>query len=374
MLLIAAGLDTILAVTVMLRLAFRLEQYRPPKVRDMPLGDEAPSVSICIPARNERHAMAGCLERVLASDYEKLEIIVFDDNSDDETSVLIRSFAHAGVRFVPGTKLPEGWLGRIHALDVLTQEASGSYLLFMDVDTYITPSTVRQSVALLRQADKTMLSVLPSRYDVWRASTLFGPLRYFWQLLLSSYRRPTASGAFLMVKRDELVRLGGFARFKNEVLAETRLAAAFGRAYMYVMDGGRLGVGDEKKWRSQIETSRRILYPLMRGTRIFGAVIALFLFVFPFIGITIALVTGWWLLFLMFVVLLGAFSLLYGMYTHAVWHGKWWLGVLVWPIVIVQECIVFISSVVGYWRHTITWKGRPITASPVQVESIEINQ
>src|SRR5690606_12928997 len=98
---------------------------------------EYPSVSICIPARNETHAMAECLERVLKSDYKKLEVLVFDDNSKDDTSAIIRSFAQAGVRFVAGTELPEGWLGKNHALDVLSKEASGTYVLFMAVDTII---------------------------------------------------------------------------------------------------------------------------------------------------------------------------------------------------------------------------------------------
>ena len=44
---------------------------------------ELPSVSVCIPARNETHAMTECLERVLASDYEKLEIIAEDSDKND---------------------------------------------------------------------------------------------------------------------------------------------------------------------------------------------------------------------------------------------------------------------------------------------------
>ena len=63
--------------------------------------------------------MNDCLERVVASTYPKLEIIVLDDHSQDNTSALIKSFAHKGVRFVEGTKLPEGWLGKNHALQLL---------------------------------------------------------------------------------------------------------------------------------------------------------------------------------------------------------------------------------------------------------------
>lgn len=372
-LLIIAGVDTLLAITLVLRLVSRLDRYRPPQLK-MDSLDVVPTVSICIPARNEKHAMTQCLERVLASDYKKLEIIVFDDSSDDETSILIKSFAHAGVRFVPGTKLPDGWLGRVHALDILAREASGDYLLFLDVDTFITPSTVRKSVATMLQADKTMLSVLPSRNDVWRASVLFGTLRYFWQLVASSYQRPTASGAFWLVQRDELQKVGGLARFKNEVLAETKLAALFGSSYMYVIDSGKLGVSYEKKWRSQVETSRRIMYPLVPGVQSIGALVGLLFLQTPILGEAVTLLLGWWLLSYMFGLLTIAFMLIYGLYTHAVWRNNWWLGALFWPVLIVQDLIVFIQSIVGYMRHTISWKGRPITAAPTNTESITINQ
>ena len=70
--------------------------------------DELPTVSVCIPARNEMHALEQCLEYILASDYGKLEVLVLDDSSSDQTPHIIRSFAHAGVRFIPGSPLPKG--------------------------------------------------------------------------------------------------------------------------------------------------------------------------------------------------------------------------------------------------------------------------
>ncbi|MCD8561812.1 glycosyltransferase, partial [Candidatus Saccharibacteria bacterium] len=109
-------------------------------------GSDMPSVSVCIPARNEQHALADCLQRVIASTYERLEIIVLDDVSGDDTSALIRSFAQDGVRFVQGKALPPGWLGKNHALQGLLEEASGSYVLFMDVDTRLEPQAIEHLV------------------------------------------------------------------------------------------------------------------------------------------------------------------------------------------------------------------------------------
>jgi len=226
-----------------------------------------PSVTVCIPARNEMHALAGCLERVLASDYGKLEIIVFDDSSADDTSILIKSFAHAGVRFIPGPPLPGGWLGKNHAFEVMADEASGSYILFMEVDTFIKPTTISQLVGYMTEKSFDMISVIPGRNDAWRLSVLFGHLRYFWQLVLSSAKHPAAASSLWMIRRSVLMdKIKGFEVFKANVEPESQIAEFLGNSYQCLVDNDTLGVTYEKKWLSQVETSRRLLYPLFGHT------------------------------------------------------------------------------------------------------------
>jgi chlorobactene glucosyltransferase len=363
------SIDAGLAVYFAAQLAHAASRDRPPKV--LPKLAEVPSVSVCIPARNEKHAMVRCLEHVLASDYEKLEIIVFDDSSDDETSILIRSFAHAGVRFVPGSQLPEGWLGKNHALDILAQEASGSYVVFMDVDTLVEPTTLPRLMSYMASANKSMVSVIPERADVWRSSVLFGPLRYFWQL---TFGAPLAAGSFWAIKRDTLLGLGGLEPHKDEVHAESHIAGLVGSGYQCLVDSGRLGITYEKKWRSQMETSRRVLYPLAPGWRAVPAVLALaFLNVPVFVILTDGL-TGWSYRAIYPAVILAVFMLLYAFYAHLVWRRNWWLGGLLWPVLILQEFGLFLWSMLGYARHTVKWKGRSVTARVVQVNRIEIDK
>jgi hypothetical protein len=363
------SIDTGLALYFVVQLMRAARQNRIPKT--LPPLKDVPSLTVCIPARNEKHAMVQCLEHVLASTYEKLEIIVFDDSSDDETSILVRSFAHAGVRFVPGSQLPGGWLGKNHALDILTQEASGSYVVFLDVDTLIEPTTLTRLMSYMTSADKTMVSVIPERVDTWRTSVLFSPLRYFWQVTMAS---PAASGAFWAIKRDTLLGLGGLAPHKNEVHAEAHIAGLVGADYQCLIDNGRLGIRYEKKWRSQMETSRRVLYPMAPGWRAALAIVGLaFLNVPTFVAITDGL-TGWSFRGSFPVVILAGFMLLYMFYTRLVWRRNWWLGGLLWPVVILQEFGLFLWSIIGYARHTVKWKGRSVTAPVVQVNQIEIDR
>ena len=356
-----------LLLTIFVRLRHSLRKYRITK--NYTAAVSASSVSVCIPARNETHAMTQCLERVLASDYAKLEVIVYDDSSVDDTSILIRSFAHAGVRFVPGNDLPQGWLGKNHALEVLAREASGTYVVFMDVDTFVRPTTISQLVGYAMTENVEMASVIPGRDDAWRASVLFGHLRYFWELVLSRPKAPASSSSLWIMKRRTLLdTYGGFAGLKNSVAPEAALAAKLGpTAYHCLVSNRSLGVTYEKKWLSQVETARRLLYPMVGGTPLAGllALGGLLLLNVPTFVVLSAVAFGWSIAQTTALLLIVMGMTIYGLYTHRVWNRAWWLGGLLWPVIILQELGLMVRSIWGYARHTITWKGRAVSAPVV---------
>lgn len=338
--------------------------YRPPE-EEIKTNIEIPTVSVCIPARNEMHALAESLQRVLASDYEKLEILVYDDSSADDTSVLIKSFAHEGVRFVAGSTLPRGWLGKNHALEVLAREASGAVIVFMDIDTRIEPDTISKLVSVFHSRKAEMVSVLPQRQDGLRTSVLFGTLRYFWQLVAPGAHYPATSSAFWMIKSDTLLeKLGGLLPFSNSVEPETHIARRLGSAYCALISGRHLGVGFEKKWSSQCETSRRLLFPQFGGK---WWSVPLGLGVLGLLNTPTFLImsglSGWTLLHTFSLCIFVSLVLLYGIYLTRMWARGWLVGMLLWPYVILQELILFALSVYGYATQSITWKGRNVTAA-----------
>lgn len=366
----------ILFAAMAMRLSTSLRRFKVSKPTKLP--HDLPTVTVCIPARNETHAMTQCLERVLASDYPKLEVIVFDDSSGDDTSILIRSFAHAGVRFVPGTKLPDGWLGKNHALDILANEASGDKLIFLDVDTFIESTTISQLVGYAETEKLAMVSVIPSRRDTWRANVVFGHLRYFWQLIIASQITPATSSSIWMINRDTLLdELGGMLSFNDDVQPEASIARLLGtQRYHCLLGTEELGVAYEKRWLSQQETSRRLLFPMAGGMPVTAglALIALLVMSAPTIAILWGMLFGWGLFSSTIGLLVVPYILLYMMYTNRVWGGNGWLGGLVWPYVIAQELVMFVSSLWGYATHTITWKGRPVNAPTQRVTSLIINK
>lgn len=358
-------------ITYKLRFAFahfRIKQQM------TPLGviEDMPSVTVCIPARNEDHAMTECLERVVACNYPKLEVLVLDDLSGDETSVLIKSFAHAGVRFIEGTKLPSGWLGKNHALYELAKEASGNYIFFMDVDTRIQPDTIEQLVAYATQEGAAMVSVLPRREDGFRASVLFSTLRYFWETVLHHKTAPaTASNAWLINRSVLMKEFGGLQSYKSAIQPETKLSAALmaqGR-YRFLIGTPQIGISYEKKWRSQLATSIRLLFPLLGNNFILaiGAALDMLILCSPFVIVVGGLLLGWGSPQWVALVLLVLSMLVYGWYLSRIWTRAWWLGAILWPAVLLQECLVLLVSIDRHRRKLVTWKGRKIVSTDTTV-------
>jgi chlorobactene glucosyltransferase len=326
---------------------------------------EAPSVTVCIPARNEGHALTDCLERVIASTYEKLEIIVLDDLSADKTPTLIKSFASEGVRFVEGKALPSGWLGKNHALQELLEEASGSYVVFMDADTRIAPHSIEQLVAYAQKEDALMVSVLPRREDGWRSSVIFSTLRYFWEVMFHRKESPATASSAWMIHRKTLVDTwNGFSEFKSAIQPESKFSSTFmasGR-YRFLIGTPELGIGYEKKWQSQVDTSIRLLYPLL-GSRLAHTLVALLdmlIVASPLFIVLGGFIFGWGYHQVAAGVFWVLFAGLYGSYLRLVWKRAWWLAALLWPFIVLQEIVVLVLSAERYRRKTVMWKGRSV--------------
>lgn len=358
LMLVLAGLVNVVVAVKLVR-AFRLLAMRP---HVLPPEDDLPSVTVCIPARNEIHGMTQCLDRVVSSDYPKLEIIVLDDESKDETSVLIKSYAASGVRFVEGKPLPDGWLGKNHAQNLLAHEASGSVVFFMDVDTLIRPNTVSTAVAYMLGEGVDMVSVIPTRQDVWRASAVFATLRHFWTVARFHVQRPRAASNAWLIKRGVLLQQLENTALATSVQMETTIASqlAANHAYRLVLSDDSLGLTYEKKWRSQLETSIRLLYPQChkRWYQTLGLMGVLALLLVPYVAVV-------WVWQALVVIILQYF--VYRYYLSRVWTRHSSLGALVLPVILAQEIVLLLVSMWRYNYGQITWKGRPI-AHPAVVK------
>lgn len=338
--------------------------------------DKSPSVSVLIPARNEQSAMRESLELVLANNYPRMEILVLDDNSVDNTSDEIRQFVHKGVRFVRGEEPPEGWLGRNYAYERLANESTGDYLLFLSVDTKISPNTIDRLVYFMQSQKADMVSVLPTRADNYRWSVLLSTLRYFLELVRAKHVRPPAASAAWMIRRDVLVdELGGLKKYRQAIAPESKIARTLNvedghdlfevvlPRYRFVIDEQIFGVNFEKRWSSQVQTQQRnYALEIFRSPMVILIGFIIFLVnIAPFGVIGMKLIIGQFdLVSLVFAIQLAISTLTYAAYASLVWTRGALLSIVLYPIIIMQEFLIFLTSIHRRFFGKLVWRGREI--------------
>jgi len=90
---------------------------------------ESPLVSVIIPVYNYDRYLAEAIESVLSQTYRRLEVIVVDDGSTDQSAEVARSFAGRGVRYCHQVHAGIG-----PARNSGVELARGEFLAFLDAD------------------------------------------------------------------------------------------------------------------------------------------------------------------------------------------------------------------------------------------------
>jgi glycosyltransferase involved in cell wall biosynthesis len=199
-------------------------------------------VSLVIPARNEAHNIRRCVESALASSYPRLEVIVVDDHSTDETGAIVAALAgrDARLRVITPPALPPGWFGKQWACATGASVARGELLGFMDADTSQAPDLVTRVVNAMHARDADLLSVAGTQ-----------ELRGFWERMIQpqifavmlqrfggteivnrsrSISQKIANGQCLWMRRESYDALDGHAAVKHEVAEDLALAQHWFRA------------------------------------------------------------------------------------------------------------------------------------------------
>lgn len=191
-----------------------------------PAPEHWPYLTIIIPACNEAAHLELAVSSLLRQDYPGFEIILVNDRSTDGTAAIVDRLAAADsrVQSVHIQSLPQGWLGKVHALHQGVARASGAWLLFTDADVHFTPDTLRRALcyALERGADHLALIPRMGLKHFWLevAVRAFG-LLFFLATGASRVNRPGSRafvgiGAFNLVRAETFRRTPGFEWLRLE--------------------------------------------------------------------------------------------------------------------------------------------------------------
>lgn len=192
-----------------------------------------PRVSVLVPAKDEEDTLYAAVQSLLRVDYPELEIILINDRSTDRTGDVVDQLAEMDSRIntLHIDQLPDGWLGKVHALHQGVKISRGEWLLFTDADIHFSPQILKQAIAYCLQYEKGFLALFPDfvnlRVLLGSAQAAFGvmllSLLNFVKIADPMSKMAMGIGAFNLVKKEFIDPQQGLEWLRMEVADDAGL-------------------------------------------------------------------------------------------------------------------------------------------------------
>jgi len=173
-----------------------------------------PLVSVLIPAHNESMGIIRCLESVRCNTYRKLEIIVIDDASTDDTRKLVRDYIakypNRNIRLM----YKQRNVGKAEALNhALRSGVKGDLVMTLDADSVLQRSSITNAVAYFQ--DPAVAGVA-ANVRIMDSLSMLGLLQKFEHMV--GYR----SKKFFSVTNTEYIVGGVASTYRRDILKQIR--------------------------------------------------------------------------------------------------------------------------------------------------------
>jgi glycosyltransferase involved in cell wall biosynthesis len=186
--------------------------------------ETGPMLSLIVAARNEEKQIKASILSQLHQTYRNVEWILVDDRSTDETGKILDELMKEDprVKVIHVKELPEGWLGKNHALYKGYLQASGKWLLFTDADVKYEKETFAKALHYAERHQLDHLTAAPNLHanhfwlKTFVAFFLFG-FSYFkrpWMANNPKSKIGTGIGAFNLVSKEAYESFGTHERLK----------------------------------------------------------------------------------------------------------------------------------------------------------------
>lgn len=315
-----------------------------------------PSVSICIPARNEADNLRRLLPSLANQEYPDLEIIVLDDGSEDDTWTVLENAETDRLTALRGDGPPTGWVGKVHALYQCTRSATGTLYLFLDADAVLTdPEAIKRLVDRHRGAPTEVSSGFPHLRGGAMLLVSLVPHALLRSLPWPLVHRTKAAalsalnGQCWLINAALYHQLEPHETVKDAVLEDVEIGRYLKRAgypptLLDVQDLVAVHMYDSfrEAWRGL----RKNTYLLLGGTPVqFGLLYAGFVLTW-----VVAPFLSWW-----FLVSLYGLKLVTDRAS-----GMPIFVTLLAPVSYILALILQLDSAIHHWLGQVTWKGRSV--------------
>jgi cellulose synthase/poly-beta-1,6-N-acetylglucosamine synthase-like glycosyltransferase len=192
----------------------------------------------------------------LSQDYPNLKVTLVDDRSQDQTGEIAERIARQDRRLsvLQVQNLPQGWMGKNHAMHQGISAGEGDWLLMTDADCdFSCPRAISAAMAYAVQTGADLLSVLPilATDSFWEhvVQPVCGGVMMIWfhPDKVNNPRKSNAyaNGAFMLMPREAYRQIGGheaLADCPNEDLQLARNLKARSKRLVVVRNQGLYSV------------------------------------------------------------------------------------------------------------------------------------
>lgn len=121
------------------------------------------TVSVLIPAHNEAGYLPACMDALLGSDAQNVEVVVIANGCTDTTADIARGYEAQAVA--------KGWRlivldleqgGKLNAWNAGEDAASGDVLIYLDADVHVSPPLIGQIAEVLQTDEARYASGMPN--------------------------------------------------------------------------------------------------------------------------------------------------------------------------------------------------------------------
>lgn len=173
---------------------------------------QLPAVSILMPAYNEEKIIGETLEKLMSIGYpkNKLEVIVIDDGSKDNTYSIAKNFESKNLRV-----LKKRNTGKASSLNYGLRHAKHDFVAVMDADSFLERNALRQCVAYF---DEDNVAAVTSHIMVKRRKTIWERMQHTEHMVISLMRKAqeqanvinVTPGPLSIYRKGILMKVGGF--------------------------------------------------------------------------------------------------------------------------------------------------------------------
>ncbi len=208
-------------------LAGSLAKYSDRNYRELPELPEfvnhaqLPMLSIIVPARNEASNLQRLLPSLATISYPgRFEVIVVDDNSTDETTLIARDY---GAQVIRLNNLPKNWAGKTYACHQGALAAAGDWFLFTDADTIHDSLGPSRSVSYASANGYDGLSVFIKYAKLNGVDSLIWHVAFAGLFLGLGSIKGVLNGQYILLHRDVYEKSGGFSSVAGESMEDLAL-------------------------------------------------------------------------------------------------------------------------------------------------------